>query len=92
MEKKGNILLVLVLGSLVLFGQVNEIQAWPGWGGTITKTCKYTLCVGDCFSAGADLEGVPFSLEGGGTYVVYSGTERFCRDSNSYCSWDASCS
>lgn len=86
MKKKGMILSILALGLLALFSQGSEVQAIPGIGGTITKACTYTLCVANCFSAGADLEGIPISLEGGGTYITVSGSERSCGDQWAFCS------
>lgn len=71
---------------------VNSANAIPGIGGTITKDCTYRLCVSNCFTFGIDMEGVPFSLEGGGEYETFEGTERSCGEQFKMCSFDLSCS
>jgi len=90
--KKGKLIfgLIFCIASWIL-NDANELEALPGYGGTITKACIEYVCTGICFDAGVQAEGVPFSIEGGYGWTAVSGTERFCGDENRYCAWDWGC-
>ncbi|WP_026776318.1 hypothetical protein [Polaribacter sp. Hel_I_88] len=85
-----------VLTITLSLSTMQNVEAYPGIGGTLSASCGQWVCTGSCAGGGGvsveltkhgGIEATVGGSSSGEEYTWTSGTEKSCGDNWEYCSW-----